>query len=365
MGQPLESGALTLTGDSSMCSRGLTRRAVAAAASVLLVACATPAPPPTAVPTPTLPAISSFASASPTAALATPTATPEALNGDALASGVEAPALLVHLEALQTIADDHGGHRATGSAGFDASVAYVTGVLASAGYVVDDQPFEVGGVASVNLIAERPGVDDEVIMLGAHLDSVVVNPGINDNGSGVAALLVIAEQLLELPPPERTVRFAFWGAEEGGPFGSAAYVHALDPAERAHIVAYLNFDMLGSPNAVRFVYDEAGAAPGSSDLTELFTATLEEAGLAWEPIDLEGDSDHGAFAAAGIPTGGLFSGGIEPVTDAQAETFDARAGEPADPCSDRACDTIDNVDLATLEQMARIVARVMVALAVP
>jgi aminopeptidase S len=280
---------------------------------------------------------------------------------------VDGPALLAHLEALQDIADEHGGHRANGSTGYAASVAYVSGELAAAGYAVDAQPFEVDGIASVNVLAERAGAGarDEVIMLGAHLDSVLAGPGINDNGSGVATLLVIADRLRELPPPERTVRFAFWGAEEGGPFGSAAYVAALDPAELARVTAYLNFDILGSPNAVRFVYDEAGAAAGSGDLTDLFTAALEEAGLAWDPIDLEGDSDHGPFAAAGVPTGGLFSGGFEPVTDAQAAAHGALAGEPADACSHHACDTIDNVDLATLQELARIVARVLVALAAP
>ena len=295
----------------------------------------------------------------------TPESTTEALTADALAALVAAPVLLEHLEAFQAIADAHGGNRASGSAGFEASADYVLTDLEAAGYVIERQSFDAGGVPSANLIAERPGSDGAVVMLGAHLDSVVAGPGINDNGSGVAALLVIAEALADLPAPQRTVRFAFWGAEEGGPFGSAAYVNALDSAERDRIVAYLNFDMLASPNAVRFVYDEAGAAPGSERLTDLFAATISGVGLAWEPIDLEGDSDHGPFSGAGIPTGGLFSGGIEPVTDAQAEAFGAVAGEPADPCSHRACDTIDNVDTETLENLARIIARVLVELAAP
>lgn len=271
--------------------------------------------------------------------------------------------MLAHLEELQRIADDLGGNRATGSAGFDASVAYVGRELRSAGYIVDRQPFTADGIPSSNLIVERGGPSEEVIMLGAHLDSVAAGPGINDNGSGVAALLVIAEQLRELPAPAINVRFAFWGAEEGGPFGSRAYLDALDPDERARIRAYLNFDMLASPNAIRLVYDEAEAADGSSRLTELFAAHFEGADLAWEPIDLEGDSDHGPFTDAGIPTGGLFSGGIEPVTDAQAAGSGSNAGEPADSCSDQACDTIDNVDLETLNEMADAIASALVSLA--
>ena len=338
------------------------RSVIAAAASgALLAACATTTPSTSRLSTLMSPSPTAVPAASPTADAPSPTTTPAPLTGNGLAGLIQAPALLVHLEALQAIADDHGGQRATGSNGFDASVEYVAGVLASAGYAVERQRFDADGVASVNLLAELGG-GAEVIVLGAHLDSVVAGPGINDNGSGVAALLVIAEQLHELPTQHRSVRFAFWGAEEGGPFGSAAYVDSLGPAALARIAAYLNFDMLGSPNAVRFVYDEAGAAPGSRDLTNLISATLEEAGLAWEPIDLEGDSDHGPFADAGIPTGGLFSGGFEPVTDAQAAAHGARAGEPADACSHRACDTIDNVDLATLEELARAVARVLVEL---
>jgi aminopeptidase S len=350
-----------MTGDATL--PALARRAFPATGCVLVVACASisapTAAPPTAAPTAGPTAVAS--TPSPTAT--TPTTTPSPLTGDALAALVDAASMLEHLEALQAIADDHQGNRATGSVGFEASVTYVMGQLIRIGYAVERRSFQVGGAFGVNLITQRRGAEEGVVMLGAHLDSVVAGPGINDNGSGVAALLVIAEQLHELPAPRRTVRFAFWGAEEGGPFGSAAYVDALDPDDRARIVAYLNFDMLASPNAVRFVYDEAGAAPGSQELTDRFVVALEQAGLAWEPIDLEGDSDHGPFIEAGIPTGGLFSGGIEPLTVSQAEVSGAVAGEPADACSHRACDTIDNVDVGTLEEMARVIARVLVTLA--
>ena len=179
----------------------------------------------------------------------------------------------------------------------------------------------------------------------------------------MATLLVLAERLAESPEPDRTIRLAFWGAEEGGPFGSQVYVDRLAPAQRERIVAYLNFDMLGSPNFIRFVYAEPGAAPGSAELTDLFAAYFEGLGLAWEPIDLTGHADHGAFKSAGIPTGGLFSGGREPKTDAQAAAFGGTAGAPADPCSDAACDTIDNVNDVILDQMADAVAHAVATLA--
>lgn len=271
--------------------------------------------------------------------------------------------LTPHLASLQRIADAHGGHRLTGSDGYETASSYVVDILEAAGYRVERRPFSLDGVAGTNLLVERTGTSDEVVMLGAHLDTVVESPGMNDNASGVAAALAIAEALAELPPPHRTIRLAVWDAEEGGPFGSRAYVASLSPEELARIHAYLNLDMIGSPNALRLVYAEAGAADGSEAITDRVAAALADAGLAWEPIDLEGDSDHGPFSAAGIPTGGLFSGGIEPVTDAQAARFGATANVPADACSHRPCDTLENVNPEVAAELARVAATVLVGLA--
>ena len=107
----------------------------------------------------------------------------------------------------------------------------------------------------VNVIAELPGKnDDNVVMAGAHLDSVTAGPGINDNGSGSAALLETALMMAKLKP-QNTLRFAWWGAEEGGLIGSTAYVDGLSQAERDRIALYLNYDMVGSPNYIFMVYD--------------------------------------------------------------------------------------------------------------
>ena len=331
-----------------------------AAASAILIACTTTVVPTVPLPTP-------LSAASPTIATPTPsprsTPTPSPLTSDGLRPAIEVGDIRRHLDELQRIADANGGNRATGTIGFDASVEYVAEQLAAAGYEVERQAFSVGSQQSTNLLVERTGASDEVVMVGAHLDSVIAGPGINDNGSGVATLMVLAERLAEAPDPHRTIRLAFWGAEEGGPFGSQVYVDRLAPAHRDHIVAYLNFDMLGSTNFIRFVYAESAAAPGSTELTSLFASYFERQGLAWEPIDLTGHADHGAFRSAGIPTGGLFSGGREPKTDAQAATFGGTAGAPADPCSDAACDTIDNVNDVILDQMADAVAHAVATLA--
>ena len=79
------------------------------------------------------------------------------------------------------------------------------------------------------MIAELPGANnDNVVMAGAHLDSVQAGPGINDNGSGSAALLEVAEQIAKLKP-QNTLRFAWWGAEESGLIGSTAVRQRPEP----------------------------------------------------------------------------------------------------------------------------------------
>ena len=97
-----------------------------------------------------------------------------------------------------------------------------------------------------NVLAEKTGANDNnVVMAGAHLDSVLAGPGINDNGSGSAAILEAAEQLAKVKT-ENTLRFAWWGAEESGLVGSTNYVNGLSQAEKDRIALYLNFDMVGS-----------------------------------------------------------------------------------------------------------------------
>jgi Zn-dependent M28 family amino/carboxypeptidase len=215
----------------------------------------------------------------------------------------------------------------------------------------------------MNLLAELPGTDPaRVVMLGAHLDSVPNGPGINDNGSGVATVLAIAEAIPPLGAPNATIRFAFWDAEESGRHGSNAYVAALDNEEMARIGGYLNLDIVGSPNFVRFVYSEPSATPGAAAIAELFAAHFESYGLAWEPIDLTGKADHAAFTDAGVPTGGLFSGGTEPKTEAQAAAFGGTAGLPADPCIHQPCDAIGSINDVVLGEMADATAHVLATL---
>jgi Zn-dependent M28 family amino/carboxypeptidase len=213
-----------------------------------------------------------------------------------------------------------------------------------------------------NVVAETPGDPSRVAMLGAHLDSVHDGPGINDNGSGVAALLEIARSLAGGTPNGR-VRFGFWAAEEFGAHGSQAYVGGLPDAERQALVGYLNLDMLGSPNAVPFVYDDSQAPAGSDTITDYLGSALEASGAGAERKDLGGGSDHAPFAASGIATGGIFSGATEVKTAAQAARFGGQAGEQMDACYHLACDTQSRVNVAQVALFGSVAAEAARALA--
>ncbi len=209
----------------------------------------------------------------------------------------------------------------------------------------------IGEAMVHNVIAESRAVGDRVVMLGGHLDSVHDGPGINDNGSGSAALLEVARVFAEEHPNER-VRFAFWGGEEFGLLGSRAYVEGLDADQRAEITAYLNFDMLGSRNPVPIVYDSPEAAPGSAAIGDFLVEYLVAAGMGGQRQDIGASSDHAPFQDAGIPTGGIFTGASEVKTAAQAAAFGGTADLPMDSCYHLACDTVENVNLENVALFA-------------
>lgn len=198
--------------------------------------------------------------------------------------------------------------------------------------------------ATRSIIAELPGTEPGlVVMLGAHLDSVVDGPGLNDNGSGVAALLELARALAG-SHPRTTLRLAFWTSEEFGLQGSTHYVAGLSDLERDAILVYLNADMVASPNGFAGVYD-ATNPPSSQAARDLLVDAVTRAGGTPVKVDLGGGSDHFSFDQAGIPTGGVFSGANEPVSDAEASASGATAGQPADPCYHQACDNGSELDV--------------------
>jgi len=224
---------------------------------------------------------------------------------------------------------------------------------------------------TTNVLADSPGGDPgKVVVVGAHLDSVAAGPGINDNGSGSATILEIAVQMSKLKVnPRQKVRFAFWGAEEAGLLGAEHYVDSLSNANLAKIYANLNFDMLGSPNYVRFVYDGDGSPtgtagpPGSAEIEDIFTSYFGDQGLASEPTAFDGRSDYGPFIEAGIPAGGLFSGAEGVKTPEEAAVYGGTAGEPYDPCYHEACDDITNLSTQALAELGDAAAHAVLTLA--
>jgi aminopeptidase S len=287
-----------------------------------------------------------------------------------LAGDVSDARAMKHLQALQKIADEHGGNRASGTRGYDASVEYVVGVLREAGFKASTPTYDSSGGDGEgssrpqrNVIAQtRTGDPDRVVMIGAHLDSVEDGPGIVDNGSGVATLLEIATQLGADPSVQNTVRLAFFGDEENGAEGSSAYVEGLSAADRKKIKLYLNVDMVASPNGGYFVQggkgrDSETAGPaGSATIGRVFADQLVKTGVTSpEIIEFVGD-DESPFIDAGIPVGGAENGDAEEKTAKQAKAWGGKAGKVFDRCYHEACDTIDNVNRDVLNHYLRALA---------
>ncbi|MDT5117286.1 MAG: hypothetical protein QOE30_3025, partial [Mycobacterium sp.] len=185
-------------------------------------------------------------------------------------------------------------------------------------------------------------------------------PGIDDNGSGVAAVLETAVQLGSSPPVRNAVRFAFWGAEELGLMGSTKYVETLDVAALKDIALYLNFDMLASPNPGYFTYDGDQSAPpsadggvprvpeGSAGIERTLVAYLKLAGKTAQDTSFDGRSDYDGFTLAGIPSGGLFSGAEVKKSDEEAKLWGGAANEPFDPNYHQKGDTLEHIDRTSL-----------------
>ena len=224
---------------------------------------------------------------------------------------------------------------------------------------------------SENVIAETTtGRTDRVVVSGAHLDSVIEGPGINDNGSGSAAQLEVALQMAELEiEPVNQVRFIWFGAEEAGLVGSAYYISQLTKRELKDIAVMLNFDMIGSPNPGWFVYDgdasdtASTGSTGSGVVEDVFADFFASIGREIEPTAFDGRSDYDAFVAAGIPAGGLFTGAEDIMTAEQAAKWDGEAGVAFDVCYHAACDTYDNVDLIALDEMTDAMAHAILTFA--
>ncbi len=274
-----------------------------------------------------------------------------------------------HLQALQGIADQNGGNRASPGPGYEASVDYVAGVLRDAGFDVSTPTYPVRlgrgedkqQITLRQVIAQtRTGDPQNAVMAGAHLDSVPAGPGINDNGSGVAALLEIATRLGGSPPVTHAVRFGFWGSEEENLNGSSHYVKSLPGS--THPMLYLNLDMLASPNAGYFVQGGQGrrsssAGPaGSAEVARVLVDQLAAVGVTAETTTFDDASDYAAFVDAGIPSGGVLTGDEDDKSAREAQMWGGHAGAPFDPCYHAACDRLGNLDRTALDRYTDAVA---------
>ncbi|KAF2855735.1 leupeptin-inactivating enzyme 1 precursor [Plenodomus tracheiphilus IPT5] len=208
-----------------------------------------------------------------------------------------------------------------------------------------------------NVIAEsKQGDHENVLMLGGHTDSVFAGPGINDDGSGTIGTLVTALALTKFKI-KNAVRLGFWGAEEFGKLGSFYYMKSINgtlggnATEASKIRAYLNFDMIASPNYVLGIYDGNGDAfnfsgpTGSDKIERDFEIFYEERGLPHVPSLFSLRSDYAAFLENGIPSGGLFTGAEVLKTPEEAQLFGGEAGQPLDACYHQKCDDINNLAL--------------------
>ena len=250
------------------------------------------------------------------------------------------------------------------------SVSYPTGVAfaGTTGLTVTITTETVAEVRQTeNVFAEsRWGDPNEIVMVGAHLDSEPDTAGINDNGSGAAGILEVALQMAKYKTKNK-VRFAWWGAEESNLAGSTYYVANLPQPERDRIALYLNFDMIASPNYTFGVYDGDDSAgegspagpPGSAQIEDVFEAFFASRGEATAAADFTGRSDYGPFIAAGvgIPAGGLFTGAEVRKTEADVALWGGVAGAQYDPCYHAPCDSLtperDGADAALYRQLRR------------
>ncbi|MGV9993141.1 M28 family peptidase [Streptomyces sp. NPDC003374] len=298
-----------------------------------------------------LPATATATAAGPPAARTAPPAA-------AAAPDIDVSKVRAHLSELNAVAGRNGNTRRSTTRGYTDSVAYVKGRLQAAGYTVTEQPCTSGcsSGAGPNLIAEWPyGDANTVYMFGSHLDSVSAGPGINDNGSGSAALLENALVLAQRSPAMlNRVRFAWWTDEEQGLNGSESYVRSLSSAERARIKAYYNFDMVASPNGGYFI----------NHITSAAAAPLK---AYWDALNLRpeentegaGRSDDYSFEQAGVPTSGYAMGASARKTSAQAAKWGGTSGAAYDSCYHSACDTTANINATGLDRSADGIARAL------
>ncbi|STD14610.1 Aminopeptidase S [Dermatophilus congolensis] len=226
-----------------------------------------------------------------------------------------------------------------------------------------------------NILAEtKAGRADNVALVGAHLDSVPQGPGINDNASGSASILEVAVQMAKQKGITNKVRFAWWGAEEIGLLGSTHYVEDMkkkDPESLKKIAAYLNFDMVGSPNYSIGVYDadqSTHEAPvnvpeGSIQTESIFTDYFDSVGQPWIDSEFNGRSDYQAFIENGIPASGIDTGADGKKSKGEVLMFGGVEGAPYDGNYHTPKDSMTNVNMHAVDVISDAIAHTVFTMA--
>jgi len=236
-------------------------------------------------------------------------------------ASIQAADARTHVAAL---ADDAFEGREGGSRGGRAAGAYVVGHLEKLGLepVGDNGSYyqQFGGMRNILALARGsdPAVANELVVVGAHYDHVgygnssnshgpfgFVHNGADDNASGVAGLIEMAEAFQHLPQrPRRPILFAFWDGEEKGLLGSYHFLRVRPAAvSQMQIVFSVNMDMIGRLRGERLEVYGARTALGLR--REVLQANNRPGGQPLELVfnwDIEDDSDHYPFIAARIPT---------------------------------------------------------------
>lgn len=269
---------------------------------------------------------------------------------------ITADALMAHLKTFDDIANANKdtGYRFSGTPGYTKTIGYIREKLANSGLILSEQKVGYNGGTAVNLFAETAaGDENQVIVIGAHLDSVAEGPGINDDGTGSAALLEMAIRIGNNKDfkPVNKLKFAWWAFEEPGMIGSTYYVNNLSETERAQIGMYLNLDMIGTggdkyyfgvedsdfsiskadpkvPAAYMNVFNTYPAyVAQNTEIEKAFVSYFENYPVPKSDIissALHGNMDYEAFLLNRIPFGGLYSG--------------------KDICNHLACDNYQNIN---------------------
>ena len=167
--------------------------------------------------------------------------------------------------------------------------------------------YQAADTSGYNVIAEIPGTDralrNEVVLVGAHLDSWHSATGATDNADAVAATMEAMRMLKAVGArPRRTIRLALWGGEEEGLLGSKAYVDKhlsgdANSAARDAIAVYLNDDPGMGPTYGFYTEENAGAKA----IFDEWLRALGDLGVKRNPVDKIGATDHLSFTAVGIP----------------------------------------------------------------